>query len=198
MAFQPLSLKGDPLDVPDKIVPQVSFGDSQCGKSAALPDTVVAHGALLAMAGLAKDLLPVLPRGTAATRAAPRSMHRRTRRRGVAPRTDFIDIVRCRVTRRLVNELFAAARDSDLPAGVGHRRPACHRRQIAMYLSHVVLSVPYQTIAVAFGRDRTTVMHACSVVEDRRDDAGYDDFIERCGRCVEAVFAPLEHDDAAR
>ena len=108
----------------------------------------------------------------------------------------FVDILRCRVTWRLVAELFAAACERDLPEGAARRRPRCHMRQIAMYLSHVVLSVPYQTIATAFGRDRTTVMHACSVVEDRRDDAGYDRFVEQCERCVGAVFAPLEHDDA--
>lgn len=108
----------------------------------------------------------------------------------------FVDILRCRVTWRLVAELFAAACERDLPEGAARRRPRCHMRQIAMYLSHVVLSVPYQTIATAFGRDRTTVMHACSVVEDRRDDAGYDRFVEQCERCVGAVFAPLEPDDA--
>lgn len=110
--------------------------------------------------------------------------------------TGFADILRCRVIWRLVSELFAAACERDLPEGAARRRPRCHIRQIAMYLSHVVLSVPYQTIANAFSRDRTTVMHACSVVEDRRDDAAYDRFVERCERCVKAVFAPLEHDNA--
>ena len=59
-----------------------------------------------------------------------------------------------------------------------------------------MLCFPYQTIATAFGRDRTTVMHACSVVEDRRDDPGYDRFVEQCERCIAAVFAPLGQDDA--
>ena len=108
----------------------------------------------------------------------------------------FADTLRCRVTWRLVAELFAAACERDLPEGVARRRPRCHMRQIAMYLSHVVLSVPYQSIATAFGRDRTTVVHACAVVEDRRDDAGYDRFVEQCERCIKAVFAPLELDDA--
>lgn len=110
--------------------------------------------------------------------------------------TRFTDTLRCRVTWRLVAELFAAACERDLPEGAARRRPRCHMRQIAMYLSHVVLSLPYQSIATAFGRDRTTVMHACAVVEDRRDDAGYDRFVEQCERCIKAVFAPLENDDA--
>lgn len=102
-----------------------------------------------------------------------------------------IDILRCRVVLRLVTELFEAALEREFASGVAQRRPRCHMRQIAMYLSHVVLSVPYRTIARAFGRDRTTVVHACAVVEDRRDDLGYDRFVERCERCVIAVFAPF-------
>ncbi len=102
-----------------------------------------------------------------------------------------IDILRCRVVLRLVTELFDAALERELANGVARRRPRCHMRQIAMYLSHVVLSVPYRTIARAFGRDRTTVVHACAVVEDRRDDLGYDRFVERCERCVNAIFAPF-------
>lgn len=109
---------------------------------------------------------------------------------------NLVDSLRCRVTWRLVAELFAAACERDLPEGAARRRPRCHMRQIAMYLSHVVLSVPYQSIAIAFGRDRTTVVHACSVVEDRRDEPAYDRFVEQCERCIKAVFAPLEHDNA--
>ncbi|WP_339763835.1 helix-turn-helix domain-containing protein [uncultured Hoeflea sp.] len=117
-------------------------------------------------------------------------------RRGSGSCNGFADTLRCRITWRLVAELFAAACERDLPEGAARRRPRCHMRQIAMYLSHVVLSLPYQSIATAFGRDRSTVMHACAVVEDRRDDAGYDRFVEQCERCIKAVFAPLENDDA--
>lgn len=154
-------------------------------------ETAVALAALAGNAGLNALLgLSDLPGSAPAGGAA------KSRRGEPAGRTTFVDILRCRVTWRLVAELFAAACERDLPEGAARRRPRCHMRQIAMYLSHVVLSVPYQTIATAFGRDRTTVMHACSVVEDRRDDAGYDRFVEQCERCVGAVFAPLEHDDA--
>jgi chromosomal replication initiation ATPase DnaA len=43
-------------------------------------------------------------------------------------------------------------------------------RQLAMYLVHVLLSRPQDVVGVLFGRDRTTVAHACRVMEDRRDD----------------------------
>jgi hypothetical protein len=154
-------------------------------------ETVMALAALAGNAGLGPSLGLAGAPGTApvggAVTAGPVEPSRNV---------TFVDILRCRVTWRLVAELFAAACERDLPEGAARRRPRCHMRQIAMYLSHVVLSVPYQTIATAFGRDRTTVMHACSVVEDRRDDAGYDRFVEQCERCVGAVFAPLGHDDA--
>jgi chromosomal replication initiation ATPase DnaA len=51
---------------------------------------------------------------------------------------------------------------------------AAYARQVAMYLAHVGFALGFETIGHAFGRDRTTVAHACRVVEDSRDDAGLD------------------------
>lgn len=98
----------------------------------------------------------------------------------------------CRVTRRLVGELFElACMGQVLDLGPG-RRPQCHIRQLSMYLCRVVLSLSYGAIGRALGRDRSTVVHACAAVEDRRDDRAYDAFVERCERCVLAVFASRE------
>jgi hypothetical protein len=47
-------------------------------------------------------------------------------------------------------------------------------RQTAMYLTHVVCGVPLTDVGRAFGRDRTTVRHACAVIEDRRDNPAFD------------------------
>ena len=52
-------------------------------------------------------------------------------------------------------------------------------RQVAMYLCHVTCSVPMQATANAFGRDRTTVSHACRIVENRRDDQHFDLLMEQ-------------------
>lgn len=112
-------------------------------------------------------------------------------RTGVEGRLKPTDLLSCHVVWRLTAGLFRVACDHELPQGSAQRRPQCHIRQIAMYLCHVVLSMPHQTIAFAFLRDRSTVAHACSVVEDRRDDPGYDRFIERCERCVSSVLGPL-------
>lgn len=47
-------------------------------------------------------------------------------------------------------------------------------RQIAMYLAHVAFSLSLTQTGRLFGRDRTTVAHACGVVEDLRDDPAID------------------------
>lgn len=47
-------------------------------------------------------------------------------------------------------------------------------RQMAMYLAHVEFRVSLSSIGRFYGRDRTTVSHACHLVEDRRDDVWLD------------------------
>lgn len=47
-------------------------------------------------------------------------------------------------------------------------------RQIAMYVAHVSFGLSFDLIGRTFGRDRTTVSHACGVIEDGRDDIWLD------------------------
>jgi Bacterial dnaA protein helix-turn-helix len=47
-------------------------------------------------------------------------------------------------------------------------------RQVAMYLAHVACGLTLTDTGRLFGRDRTTVAHACVVIEDRRDDPVFD------------------------
>jgi chromosomal replication initiation ATPase DnaA len=47
-------------------------------------------------------------------------------------------------------------------------------RQIAMYLSHIACRRSLTEVGRIFARDRTTVSHACGVVEDLRDDRRFD------------------------
>lgn len=63
-------------------------------------------------------------------------------------------------------------------------------RQIAMYLLHTSLSASYGEVARAFGRDRTTVSHACRLIEDMRDDPRHDALLCRLETVLAAV-APL-------
>ncbi|WP_328286603.1 helix-turn-helix domain-containing protein [Pseudorhizobium marinum] len=97
----------------------------------------------------------------------------------------------CRIVRQMVSELLLLLGDRVMVRR-DRRRLACHVRQISMYVCHVALRMPQQDIGVAFGRDRTTVSHACHVVEDRRDDRIYDEFVSAVERIVVAVFASGE------
>ena len=61
-------------------------------------------------------------------------------------------------------------------------------RQIAMYVAHVVLGLSMGEVGRGFGRDRTTVMHACHTIEDLRDDDDADAIVVRMERVVAAAF----------
>lgn len=54
---------------------------------------------------------------------------------------------------------------------------AAFARQVAMYLCHVGSELSLARVAIAFGRDRSTVAHACHLIEDRRDDPVFDGWI---------------------
>jgi hypothetical protein len=60
-------------------------------------------------------------------------------------------------------------------------------RQTAMYLAHVGLSLSFTEVGMLFQRDRTTVAHACAVIEDRRDDPHFDRALELLERVVNAL-----------
>ncbi|MES2907445.1 MAG: helix-turn-helix domain-containing protein [Pseudomonadota bacterium] len=48
-------------------------------------------------------------------------------------------------------------------------------RQIAMYMAHVALGFSLSNLAKYFGRDRTTITHACNLIEDARDERRFDE-----------------------
>jgi chromosomal replication initiation ATPase DnaA len=47
-------------------------------------------------------------------------------------------------------------------------------RQIAMYLMHTCYGRHYAEVGRFFGRDRTTVSHACALIEEMRENARFD------------------------
>lgn len=57
-------------------------------------------------------------------------------------------------------------------------------RQTAMYLAHVSLGMSLADVGELFGRDRTTVAHACARIEDSRS-AGR---LDRLFDCLEAAL----------
>lgn len=66
--------------------------------------------------------------------------------------------------------------------------PVSRVRQIAMYVAHVVLRLTMGEVGAGFGRDRTTVLHACQVVEDLRDDPEFDRVVLTIERIASAAF----------
>jgi hypothetical protein len=66
--------------------------------------------------------------------------------------------------------------------------PVSRVRQIAMYVAHVVLRLTMGEVGTGFGRDRTTVLHACRVIEDMRDDPEFDRVVQMIERVAFAAF----------
>lgn len=66
--------------------------------------------------------------------------------------------------------------------------PVARVRQIGMYVCHVALNLSMAEVAKGFGRDRTTVIHACHLVEDLRDDMEFDRVCTRMERIARAAF----------
>lgn len=67
---------------------------------------------------------------------------------------------------------------SDLLRTTRGRAGVALARQIAMYLAHVVGGQTLTDIGQHFRRDRTTVAHACRLVEAKRDDPSFDRVVE--------------------
>ena len=92
---------------------------------------------------------------------------------------------------------FCVARDfgldmAELFAPTRGASRAALARQIAMYLAHTGFALDFETIGEVFERDRSTVSHACHVVEDGRDDIWLDCRLEALELFCRAGFAALQ------
>ena len=61
-------------------------------------------------------------------------------------------------------------------------------RQIAMYVAHVALGLTMNEVGRGFGRDRTTVLHACHLIEDMREDDEFDAIVAMVERVASAAL----------
>ena len=107
-----------------------------------------------------------------------------------------VDIERC-----LEHRLALCERMTDIAAAFfsvsGKELRYCGRsrievarvRQIAMYVTHVALGMTMTDVGRGFRRDRTTVMHACHLIEDMRDDEDFDCIVARFEKIARAAFA---------
>ena len=96
----------------------------------------------------------------------------------------------CHAVRLLTSEFLLVACEK-VGFRTERRRMACHIRQIAMYVCHVTLQMTQTSIGAGFGLDRSTVSHACAVVEDRRDDKAFDEFVATMERIAMLAFGGL-------
>jgi hypothetical protein len=89
----------------------------------------------------------------------------------------------------VVAQVFGVTTDQ-IRAGSRGRAHVAKARQVAMYLAHVICQKTLSDVGRLFDRDRTTVAHACSLVEDRRDDPLFDQVMELLEGVVGAMTTP--------
>lgn len=105
------------------------------------------------------------------------------------------DVSRARLVQQAVAFVFREAIE-EISAPTRRSKRAAFARQTAMYLTHVAFGMSLMRVALAFGRDRTTVAHACHVVEDRRDDPRFDSHLETMEHFLRALPGPLDESRA--
>ena len=104
-----------------------------------------------------------------------------------------VALARSRLCEALASRAFGVD-VRDLRAPVRCRQRVSRARQIAVYLAHVSFGVSYKEAAQAFGRDPSTVRHACTRIEDARDDADFDHTLlrlEQAARAFDHAFGRL-------
>lgn len=102
-------------------------------------------------------------------------------------RTD--DDAAARLSAEVASYALSVPADEVLSANRGSAEVA-FARQVAIYLCHVGFEFSLARVASAFGRDRSTIAHACHAIEDRRDDAQFDLWISRLEAMVQDAPPP--------
>lgn len=83
---------------------------------------------------------------------------------------------------------FALGQRAEEIMAEGRGRPAVSfARHVSMYLCHTALGMSLARVARAFEKDRSTVAHGCHLVENRRDDPDFDQWIEQLENGLHSV-----------
>lgn len=80
--------------------------------------------------------------------------------------------------------------DEELLAETRGSAEVAFARQVAAYLCHTAFEMSLSRVANAFARDRSTVAHACHLIEDRRDEAQFDHWIASLEAMLRDAPAP--------
>lgn len=97
-----------------------------------------------------------------------------------------------RVIEEAVGQVFGVD-GGDLRRATRGRAKVARARQVAMYLAHVACGMSLTDVGRTFARDRTTVSHACGVIEDGRDDPTFDRVLELLEQVVRALLVARGH-----
>ncbi len=84
---------------------------------------------------------------------------------------------------------FFGVSGAELRSPLRCRREVSQVRQLGMYLAHTSFGMVMREVAIGFSRDRTTVMYACHLVEDSRDDEDYDAVVSTLEKVVNQDFS---------
>lgn len=79
----------------------------------------------------------------------------------------------------------------DLRANKRGSAKVAYARQVSMYLAHVTCSLSLTDVGILYARDRSTVAHACCVIEDQRDDPELDLKLDHLERAIVALINAL-------
>lgn len=109
---------------------------------------------------------------------------------GLEDHTHFDDAARARLVQQAVAFVFREPVE-EIAAPTRRSKKTAFARQVAMYLTHVAFGMSLSRVAMAFGRDRTTVAHACQLIETRRDDPKFDAHLDDLEGFLRAAPPPL-------
>lgn len=76
----------------------------------------------------------------------------------------------------------------DIRSPKRHNLDVARVRQIGMYVANVVLCINMTMVGQGFGRNKSTVIHACHLIEDMRDDDEFDLLVARLEAITRAAF----------
>jgi chromosomal replication initiation ATPase DnaA len=86
----------------------------------------------------------------------------------------FLGAQRASLTQFIVAQIYSVPLN-ELRGPTRGRPPVAQARQIAMYIARVVFAMTYRELAQEFGRDPSTIRHACERIEAMREgNAAFD------------------------
>ena len=99
-------------------------------------------------------------------------------------RQELLDVID-----RTISGVFDVETDHLHLATRGDRRVST-ARQVGMYVAHVGFGLTLTEVGRMFNRDRTTVAHACTMVEQRRDDASFSEAVDLLELVIRVLVGP--------